>query len=264
MISGKIGVGIITYNRPEYFEQCYASVQAVSSNFDELVVVKDGGCVYPNLDTKSQIIDLSINSGVAVAKNLAWDYLITKGCDYLFLIEDDVIIKDPEVFSVYIETSIKTGVRHLMYSKVNENPKRTTIDYGGGVGLDLHRNYQGCFMYADASTVKDVGFFDGGFKNAFEHIDWSYRCALKGMSPPMWWSPDVINSDLYLGCIVGSYNNSSISNGSEYHSNVSLSADHWVEKYGYFTSDIKDTELSEVVKILKVIKGDSDENIDRH
>lgn len=251
----KIGIGLITYNRPDYFEQTYDSVMAVKDRFDEIIVIKDGGDPYPRrYQDEVTMIDYIDNGYNCRAKNAAWSYLITNGCEHLFLIEDDMVIKDPNVFDMYIKTAKVTGVHHLMYSKVAGNPKRITVDYEDGYGLDLHQNFQGPFMYTITPVVKNIGSWDRGFKNSFTHIDWSYRCVLAGLMPGMWWSPDIKDSDKYLTDIEGSTENSSITNKNKYSENYKASAQHWIKKYGYFTNQIPDPGEQAVREKLKQLK----------
>jgi len=251
----KIGIGLITYNRPDYFEKTFNSVMDIKDKFDEIIIVKDGSDPYPRrYQDEVPMIDFIDNGYNCRSKNTAWSYLITQGCYHLFLIEDDMIIKNPDVLDMYIKTAKTTGIHHLMYSKVANNPKKLTIDYNSEIGIDLHQNYQGPFMYTIAPVVKAVGSWDVGFKNAFTHIDWSYRCAQAGIIPPMWWSPDIKDSDKYLTDIEGSTENSSITNKNQYSENYKISAKHWVEKYGYFTNQIKDPGEEAVQEKLKQIQ----------
>ena len=252
-MADKIGVGIITYNRPSYFEQCIERMPW--HKIDECIVVKDGGGDdYNDIRSNDDFYfhEYEKNGGNCRSKNKAFEYLLDKKCKHIFLIEDDVLIKDENVFDKYIETAYRTGVYHLMFLKMVDNMdhKRATID-----GLDLHRNPQGSFMYALDSVIKHVGEWDTGFRNAFTHVDWTYRAVQKGLMPQFWWFPDVENSQELLEEIPGSADNSSITSKSDYYEeNYKKSAKHWVDKYGYFTNQIKDTPEEEVIKRLNFIK----------
>jgi len=162
-----------------------------------------------------------------------------------------MLIKDPSVFKKYIEAAYRTGIYHLMFLKVADNmsQKRATID-----GIDLHRNPQGSFMYMLDSVISHIGDLDIEFKNAFEHIDWTYRAIQKGLMPPFWWFPDIENSEELIEEIPGSSENSSITNKQGYDENWRQSAQHWVGKYGFFTNKIKDSSLDQVMQRLKFLK----------
>ena len=44
-IKGKVGIGITTYNRPEYFKQCFDHVISTITSADILIVYNDGSTV---------------------------------------------------------------------------------------------------------------------------------------------------------------------------------------------------------------------------
>lgn len=251
MVKDKIGVGIITYNRPEYFNQCVSRMPW--SEIDECIVVRDGGGLDYNVKDTTNFFYHSFkkNGGVSRSKNKAIDYLLEKECKHIFLIEDDMLIKDPNVFKKYIEAAYRTGIYHLMYLKVADNMshKRATID-----GIDLHRNPQGSFMYILDSVAKHIGDLDLEFKNAFEHIDWAYRAIQKGLMPPFWWFPDIENSQELIEEIPGSSDNSSITNKEGYDDNWQKSAQHWIDKYGFFTNQIRDASRDEVERRMEFLK----------
>lgn len=247
----KVGVGIITYNRQEYFKQCISKMPW--SEIDECIVVKDGGGEDYSIKEPTNFYyhTFEDNGGVSRSKNKAINYLLEKKCKHLFIIEDDMLIKDSNVFKRYIKAAYRTGIYHMMFLKVADNRlhKRVTID-----GIDLHRNPQGSFMYILDGVARHVGDLDIEFKNAFEHIDWTYRAIQKGLMPPFWWFPDIENSQELIEEIPGSSENSSITDTEGYDHNWQKSAQHWVDKYGFFTNKIKDSSYDQVVQRLKFLK----------
>jgi len=98
----KIGVGIVTCNRPEYLRNLLASLR--QRPYDELVIVDDGDEEYPYDSALGfTYIKNEVNLGVGKSKNIAMQHLLDKGCDYIFIIEDDMIIKRADVFDQYIK-----------------------------------------------------------------------------------------------------------------------------------------------------------------
>lgn len=84
MIGGKkIGVGIVTYNRPEGFKKCFNSI---SNNVvvDSCVVINDGlgHTVHHTIQDKAEYILNERNLGVGKSKNKALQYLLDQDCDY--------------------------------------------------------------------------------------------------------------------------------------------------------------------------------------
>ncbi len=109
MSSGRIGVGVITYNRVPLFIQCVKSIPAV----DRLIVVNDGNpyeeTIYPSTVTK--VIQHRKNRGVGISKNDALRYLMNEGCEHIFLCEDDIRIKNEKIFK---HNSIRSGNHYLL------------------------------------------------------------------------------------------------------------------------------------------------------
>lgn len=247
-----IGVCINTYNREDAFIKCYDSLP--HDSIDELIIVKDGGIKYNCLDTKVSrrnkdytVLDFVSNNGVATSKNAGLAYLNHKKCDHIFLIEDDIIVKDPKVFDVYISTAKKTGVYHLNFSKIASNKIIHSTD-----DLDLHEKCQGAFMYMYKGVVKNIGGFDQGFINAFEHIEWYYRCSQKGLVPPFWWFADAKNSDKYLCENLDV--ETTISGKGNYKENLQKSANHFFAKYNKNVKDIPKHNLGYVINDLNRIE----------
>ena len=118
MVKGKIGVGIITYKRPHFFKHCYDSIPW--NKIDTAVVVNDGpaydfdqeGIV---LNDKTEWIQHSKNMRLSKTKNDAIDYLFKQQCEHIFIVEDDTVIEDVNVFNKYIEASDASGIKHLNY-----------------------------------------------------------------------------------------------------------------------------------------------------
>jgi hypothetical protein len=105
-------------------------------------------------------------------------------------------------------------------------------------------------MYINAYLVKKFGYFDENYINAFEHIDFAYNLIQKKLAPPFWYFPDLYNSEDFLKEIDGSSLDSTITNKKKYKENVKLSAEHFIKKWGHFTTDILECSHQEVLKFL--------------
>ncbi len=109
----RVGVGICTCNRPDYLKKLLSSIER---NDIELVVINDGDkfeCPGYNYYVHNN----ETNLGVAKSKNIAFKKLLELDCDHIFLIEDDMIIKDNSVFEKYIEASKVSGIQHFNFSQ---------------------------------------------------------------------------------------------------------------------------------------------------
>jgi hypothetical protein len=125
-MSERIGCAIITCDRPEMFKKCFSSD---FSKIDQLIIINDGKkfdlnwCLHnTNFDEsgypKPSVIIINTDepySGVAKSKNLALEYLLDRGFDHIFLMEDDMRIIDNSIFDAYINASKATGIQHLMF-----------------------------------------------------------------------------------------------------------------------------------------------------
>ena len=89
-----IGVGIVTYNRPERFREAFDAIQ--HPDIDRYYHVKDGGG--DNYENFKDLHQLTENRGVGVCKNIILQNLLEQGCDDIFLLEDDSLITNSDVW----------------------------------------------------------------------------------------------------------------------------------------------------------------------
>jgi len=252
----KIGVGIVTCNRENFFKQCLSSIPAC----DELAVVNDGTAYEFDKSRLTSFTQHGTNLGVGKSKNELLRFLLRKDCDYIFIIEDDIVMKDPIVFEKYIEHSKKTGLMHLMYgyhgpaNKVNGQPNpRMVVDYGNGARIAFNQHCVGAFCLYTKKVLQNSGFMDEKFQNAFEHIDHSYRIVLDKYIPGYWWWPDINESWRYIDELACSEVSSTIRCRSDWSSNIQHGARHFYSKYGFSPVQVPDTSIEQIKYNLKEI-----------
>jgi glycosyltransferase involved in cell wall biosynthesis len=208
-----------------------------------------------------------VNLGVGKSKNIALKHLLNKGCDHIFLIEDDIFILDPSVFERYIEASKITGIQHFNFSlhgvmnkkweqrafpDVIPNP-RVIIDYKS-VKIPLYPHCVGAFSYYSRECLETVGLIDEKFYNACEHVDHTYKIIKAGMHPPFWFFADIENSGDYLGDEPWDITKSTISSNPN-HQQMMIDADKiFVENHGLLPRQIPFEEQL-VGPTLKQIKN---------
>ena len=278
----KIGVGIITCGRPDMYKKLEESLRQCDAHIDVLYVFEDtknersygdggyveGSFVWRNKQTR--IETLQKNIGVGASKNRALSFLIDVGCEHIFLIEDDMFIKKPDVFRAYINASKMSGIQHLMFGyhgPANKNGishgkpcPRLVVDYGD-FSLAFNQHCVGAFCYYSRKCLEDVGLIDEKFRNAFDHVSHSYELALKGYSTPYWWWADLANSLDYIEEQACSEENSSIKTPEsmqKWQDNIRSSMEYFKEKFGVypFGSDgVRDTDEKEVLTFLKNVRG---------
>lgn len=264
MINGeKTGVGIITFNRPKLLEKCYKSVEPCNS-IDEIIIVNDGDdIITPELNKNTFYHKNDKNLGVGKSKNIALRYLLKKGCEHVFLIEDDIFVKRKNVFKKYVEASKITGIQHFNYSQhgvanrqrisPHEPMYRCHIKYGD-CGIMLFPHCIGAFSYYSKKCLETVGLLDEEYFNACEHVDHTYRIIKEGMHPPFWWFADIENSWEYLGDEPWSIQNSTISS-SPNHKQIMQNADMvFLKKHNHFPTQTPMVPQNMIGTILKNIR----------
>jgi hypothetical protein len=252
----KIGVGILTYNRPEYYQQVLESIP--KDRIDCLVIVNDGAFSYVKDQDGDCVVKNNKQLGVSVSKNIILKKIVEEyDCEHVFLIEDDIIIKDPNVFDEYIKAANTTGIHHLCFAKIqkNEETLKYVLKHSNGIDIGFYHNPKGAFMYINATLVKKLGFFDENYINAYEHIDFTYTLTRNNVAPPFWYFPDILNSDKYLDIVEGSVDNSTISNRENYVKNANLSSDYWIKKWGSFTINIEEDDLRTLNQKLAILQS---------
>ena len=272
----KIGVGIITCNRLDYFKQLYASIPI--DKIDEIVIINDGTPVEIKIE-KGVWLDNPVNIGVGKSKNKALKHLMDKGCDYLFLIEDDMIILDSSVFDKYIQAHLKSGIHHFNYgpgSPFNRKQKiefdlhnrhlldqhsapnpKMIIEYDRETKVALYEHTVAMFSFYTRETIEKVGYIDEAYYNAWEHVDHTYCIIKAGYHPPFWWFADIANSEKYLTEAPGAIDNSSIANKSEqWQKNVYGGREVYLKKHGHYPNQPPYVSKDEVIKSIKKIKNE--------
>lgn len=263
MMKNKIGVGVITCNRDSFFKECIKSIPSV----DTLVVVNDGAPYAPDVYTSNitEIIQHTKNKSVGVSKNEALRYLIQDGCDHLFLIEDDIKINNPDIFIKYIKTAEVSGIWHLNYGghgSYNRDPQtgainiKNQIEYEDSITVDFYHNILGAFSYYHKGVIKNVGYMDERFINAFEHVAHTYDIIKAGIHPPFWWFADAHNSHIDISDIKQNFEGSEIRKDVvKWQQNMQNAIGIFTRKYGCVPTQIPPTDEPKVIESLERLKA---------
>lgn len=289
MIDGeKIGVGIVTCTRKDMFEKLVASLKPCDGIIDRVVVFEDTikDKAYENEFYSSKAFEgwncshyemgAYSNVGVGKAKNYCLEDLLREGCDHIFLIEDDMLIKDPKVFEKYIEASKVSGIqhfnygpgspfnrkqdikfdlhnRHLLNQKSDPNP-RLIIDYNG-VKVDLFEHTVAMFSYYSKLALEAVGLIDTNYHNAWEHVDHTYQIIKANLHPPFWYFADIHDSLSYIEEQENAITQSSIANNNEqWTKDVMEGREIYKNKHGHYPNQPPFASEDEVLKLLKKLK----------
>jgi len=255
-----VGVGIITCNRPDFFKKCRESIDHKWYNY--IVVVNDGEG--PLKDARAPVLKTNGGEGVGKAKNKAIKHLLEKGCDYIILVEDDMLFKD-NLFEQYIKAYKKTGIHHFMFAYHGPANKagisggvpvpRKVIDYGD-IKISLNQHCVGAICFYTKECLEDIGLHDENYTNAFEHVDHSYQLAKSKYCTPYWWWPDISNSLDYVEEQACSEDSSAIRPRKDWKSNINDAWFKFTDKHGVGPTEVQDAKIESVIQILKEIKND--------
>ena len=95
-----IGVAITTHNRRDTALQTVATWKRMLPDGAIIIVVDDASVEpYPNADHR-----FDVNVGIAKAKNKCIELLIERGCDELFLADDDCYPTSLDWWKAYVES----------------------------------------------------------------------------------------------------------------------------------------------------------------
>lgn len=269
-LPSKIGIGLITCDRPEFFKKSYKSLEY---NYDVSFVVVDDGSestvrdlIDFTEDGNTHYIKTKGKEGVAVAKNKALKYLVECGCEHIFLVEDDIEILDKNVFNLYINAYKSTGIKHFNFGlHGNHNTDgngypvhRKIVNYPDGTKIILYPNVLGALSYYHIDTLNKVGLMDEQFYNALEHVDHTYQIIKAGYHPPFRWFADVEGASECVRDVVPDHQQSKIRSEKDFMDNFLKNHDRFVDKnkfgviYGRGPTETNHTE-EEVIKNLKEI-----------
>ncbi len=239
----KIGIGVVTCNRPNFFLKCLLSLPE-----EHTIVVVNDGSEFSDIDKLKNKVDFkyihnSENIGVGKSKNKLFKYLLDQDCEHIFIIEDDIVVRDKNIFSKYIEARYKTGIQHFNFGyhgPANRNnvskgtpAPRYIFDYGDDVKIAINMHSVGAFCYYSREVLQKVGLIDEEYLNAFEHVDHDYRIAKEGYCTSYWNWPDLANSYEYLDEQACSEESSSIRPRSDWRENILRGANIFLKKHKY-------------------------------
>lgn len=278
----KVGICISTCDRQDYLKACLESLAGV----DAIVCVCDDGHTEVNSVVPSGVTILRTDkprSGVAVNKNNGLRYLLDEGCDYIFAIEDDCIIKDHEIFNKYIKASKVTGIQHFnfgpgspwnrkqedptlkgdlsrrMLAKQSSKPTpRLVVEYDKNkeVCIALYEHVVGMLSFFTREGLERVGLYDEDFYNAWEHVEHTYRFIKADLTTPFWWFADIVGSENYIEGQEGEKANTSLaSNEDQFNKLVVDGLKVYQQKHNTVPSQTRSVSREEVYDTLRRIKS---------
>lgn len=211
----KTGAGLLTCSRPQTFAKLFRDVVS-NPSIDFVVVVKNRSEDYGDLSPaklaeeegqgKTVVVEIPEDVGVGCCKNVALMRMVQAGCSHLFLIEDDMEIKDPAVFERYAQTAGAFGLHHLNFGTCWDDASKTTlapasmlVKKDSGVKLDVYTRLCGAFSYYSSIAIWQAGLIDSKrFVNAMDHVEHTYRISIMDLTLPYGAFADVHESSKLL------------------------------------------------------------------
>ena len=249
----KIGVGVTTYNAEHYFKDLYDSLPL--DRIDELVVV-NGGKEYKNKYKDAHWIQHSKNYYPSVCRNDCLRFLMERDMDYYITLEDDMVIKDPNIFDKYIEAAELSKFGYFCFVSTswesgepgNRTPK-LELQYSKDVTVNLYPHMCNEFTFKTKKCIEDTGLYDNKFRYIFD-VENVHRIAQAGHIPNFWWFPDVKGSDELI--MNHPETETRINAGGERDRKLGKEYDMFIKKHGTTVQGIPQLTKQEIIdKIVK-------------
>lgn len=228
-----VGVGIVTYNRPHFFEPVVRAAVRHFEGLAELYVYNDGSApnadyqrIFESLPRRVKVFDAADNRGVAAAKNAllrAMSHL-----DYMFLLEDDVVPLSPHAVIDYVKASRRSGIEHLSFA--HHGALNATGPTGVAGWLEFYPHCVGAYCMYTRRSIATVGYFDETFRNAWEHVEHTHRLAKARLAAPFWRFADVRGSQRLLAELPGAVDSSTIRHDALWRERMLAGLRYWASK----------------------------------
>jgi glycosyltransferase involved in cell wall biosynthesis len=251
----KIGVVITTFNKEDYFQSLYDTIP-----FDRVdsVVVVNGGEKYQKEYKNVHWIQHDSVKYASVARNDGLKYLIEQDCDYYFVLEDDLLIKSPDIFEKYIRASKSSGLQYLCFKSNawnsgeigNRTPVLKIQSEENGPVIDLMQNTCNEMSFRTKYSLEKTGLYDERLRYIFD-IDMIYRLS-KDDFFPFWYFPDISDSDdLVMNNPVAV---SRINANGEREKNLQNDYEIFKKQHGCFVNEISVLSKEEAIEKMRRVK----------
>lgn len=158
------------------------------------------------------------------------EYMFKYGCEHLFVMNDDIIMKNQYTCLSYIDYAKTKDIKHLSFGL--HGPLNKNKGYYNKQGVWVYPDCVGAFNYYHRDIIDNMGYMDTEFKNAWEHVWYTLQISEAGYTTPFWQFADVPNSYDLLDEIPGSINGSIIRQREDWQRNIQDGMRHAIEKYG--------------------------------
>jgi glycosyltransferase involved in cell wall biosynthesis len=212
----KFVIGVITYNRMSYFEECFLSIlDNLSDDINYMLVIAEGNHSTSVINFLNNL-DYSKNVSVTYIKNYEHYiynqtnsiFKLVENIDYNFgfIMNDDILVKKLNWDKRYYNISKKYKYDHLVFFDVKFKTIDHTIKNNDLQSYCKAINCQGALFTFTKNLLNKVGYFDEeNFKiRGHSHIDFTIRCCKNGFNK-LNELYDIINSNKYLELKIENY-----------------------------------------------------------
>ena len=227
-----VAIGITTYNRAAYLEKCAKAMKrhlfvSGAPVFTKLAVYNDGSDPKHHAEYErafkvvrsmgGTVLDAPDNQGVAVAKNALLKTLMPYA-DYVILCEDDIIVKDAKAVTEYVRIAEESKVAHLSWANHGPANAAGPVEVDGDIAYYFHA--VGAWSLYSRECLQNVGLFNEGFHNAWEHCELTLRLAEAGYTSGAYHYADATHANDWLSEIPNSIEKSAIRPRADWHSSI--------------------------------------------
>ena len=200
---------ILTWNKKDVSLEAIGSVLGSTYPNLTVIVVDNASTDGTPLAVRARfpgvvLIENTENLMYAGGNNAGMEYALSRGADYVLLLNDDILV-DREMVGLLVEAAEKEGAGMagpMMYYHPPRGEGRELIWYAGGrinwwLGMTRHLGIRsvdrgqfrevtdtdyisGCALLARADVVRNVGMLDAGYYIYGEDADWCVRAARAG------------------------------------------------------------------------------------
>lgn len=155
----KLFVIIVTYKGKQWYDRCFSSLRESTIPVQTIVVdnaSNDGTVEYIKENfPEIYLIESKENLGFGRANNLAMRYALDKGCDYVFLLNQDAWV-EPDALEIMVQVS-QSHPEYGILAPVHTTPEKTQLEFGF-VNFVKDNNYTDGHWFNDMywGNVKDV------------------------------------------------------------------------------------------------------------
>lgn len=250
-----IFIGIVTHKREKFFHNLIHSISNIPWTDNTLMVYKDGSefqyhdIIVPHGTIYLEAIE---NKGVGYTKSRIIEEFKISDKDHLFIIEDDVLVKDIGVFDYFIKFSECVGIKHINWNNCTPELKspRFAVQYDAADEMTaiINRDCSGAFQYFHKDIINHFSI-DLEYKNAWEHVDIELQLCIKGYNPPFWAFITPKHVDKYLA-MQDPGNGSTITQEPQYKEFLYKGYEYFQKKWGFHVKQIPIVSDQMVIEYL--------------